>query len=81
MLSPGPIFNNQKESFVKELVNLIPMKRMGKKEDLISSLKFLFEQEKFIYLRSKYNSRWRKNLLFSFNIQHEKQKICCNNLS
>lgn len=45
MLSPGPIFNNQKESFVKELVNLIPMKRMGKKEDLISSLKFLLNKK------------------------------------
>ncbi len=45
MLSPGPVFNKQKKIFVDELNSIIPMKRMGKKNDLISSLKFLLDEK------------------------------------
>ena len=41
MLSPGPIFNNQKKSFVSKLNNLIPMGRMADRSDLIETLLFL----------------------------------------
>lgn len=44
MLSPGPVFNNHKKSFVKRLLMFIPMKRMANKSDLIPSLLFLLDK-------------------------------------
>ena len=41
MLSPGPIYNNQDKSFVKELIKFIPKKRMGNHQELLSALEFL----------------------------------------
>ena len=41
MLSPGPIYNNQDKSFVKELIKFIPKKRMGNQQELLSALEFL----------------------------------------
>lgn len=45
MISPGPIYNNNPDNLVRELKKVIPMNRMGRKEDLISSLKFLIDDE------------------------------------
>lgn len=45
MLSPGPIFNNQKPSFVKKLKNIIPMNRMANREDLKATLLFMLNKE------------------------------------
>lgn len=45
MLSPGPVFNNQKLSFVKKLKNLIPMNRMANREDLTEALLFLLNNK------------------------------------
>ena len=38
-ISPGPIFNNNPKNLVKELKKIIPMKRMGRKEDLKAATK------------------------------------------
>ena len=45
MLSPGPIFNNQKKLFIMKLLNFIPMKRMATREDLLRSLIFLIDDK------------------------------------
>ena len=45
MLSPGPIYNKQKFSFVKKLKNLIPMNRMASREDLTQALLFLLNDK------------------------------------
>jgi NAD(P)-dependent dehydrogenase (short-subunit alcohol dehydrogenase family) len=42
-ISPGPIFNNNPKNLVKELKKIIPMKRMGNKEDLMSVIEFLID--------------------------------------
>ncbi len=44
-ISPGPIFNNNPKNLVKELKKIIPMKRMGKKEDLKAAIEFLINDE------------------------------------
>jgi len=45
MLSPGPIFNHQKLSFIQKLLNFIPMKRMASREDLFKGLIFLMDDK------------------------------------
>ena len=40
-ISPGGIFNNQSESFVKAYAKKVPMKKMGHEEDLFAALDFL----------------------------------------
>tara|TARA_A100001011_G_scaffold390816_1_gene475010 strand:+ start:2257 stop:3015 length:759 start_codon:yes stop_codon:yes gene_type:complete len=45
MLSPGPIYNNHKVKFVRELKKIIPMKRMGLKQDLLSSIEYLLDDQ------------------------------------
>lgn len=45
MLSPGPIYNKQKKSFVKKLNKIIPSKRMAKRDDLIETLLLLLNQK------------------------------------
>jgi len=45
MLSPGPVFNDQKLSFVKKLKYLIPMNRMANREDLTEALLFLLNRK------------------------------------
>ncbi len=44
MLSPGPVFNKQKKTFIKKLLMFIPMKRMANKNDLNQSLLFLLDK-------------------------------------
>ena len=49
MISPGPIYNNHKKSFVNELNNIIPMERMGTPNDLKGVVKlFLSSESKYI---------------------------------
>ena len=45
MISPGPIYNNHKKSFVKEIENIIPMGRMGSPNDLKGVIKFFLSNE------------------------------------
>lgn len=45
MLSPGPVFRNQKKIFTNELEKQIPMGRMACKSDLNSSLLFLADKK------------------------------------
>ena len=45
MISPGPIFNNNPKNLIREIKKIIPMKRMGKKEDLRSSIEFLIDDK------------------------------------
>ena len=40
-ISPGGVFNNQPEDFVKKLTNLIPMERMAKKDEYKGAIVFL----------------------------------------
>jgi NAD(P)-dependent dehydrogenase (short-subunit alcohol dehydrogenase family) len=40
-IAPGGIGNNQDESFVKAYVELTPMKKMGKVEDLMGAFEYL----------------------------------------
>ncbi len=40
-LSPGGVFNNQSETFVSRLRNLIPMDRMAKKDEYHGAIQFL----------------------------------------
>ena len=40
-LSPGGVYNNQDEEFVKNLTNLIPMGRMAKKDEYKGAIQFL----------------------------------------
>lgn len=44
-LSPGGIFNNQPELFVKAYEKKVPMKRMGKPEDIAPAVTFLLSDE------------------------------------
>lgn len=44
-ISPGPIFNDNPKQLIKELKKVIPMKRMGKKEDLKSVIEFLINDQ------------------------------------
>ena len=44
MISPGPIYNNHKKSFVNELTNIIPMERMGTPNDLKELLSYFYLQ-------------------------------------
>ena len=44
MISPGPIYKNQKKNFVNELKYQIPMKRLGNPEDLKGVIKFLLSK-------------------------------------
>ena len=41
MISPGPIKNNQSKKLLKELVNIIPMARLGNPEEILGLLYFL----------------------------------------
>ncbi len=41
VVSPGGIFDNQPESFVKAYEHKVPMKRMGKPEDIAPAVSFL----------------------------------------
>lgn len=45
MLSPGPIKNKHKKTFVNDLSNIIPMNRMGKTNDLIQPVLFLLDEK------------------------------------
>ena len=44
-VSPGGIFNNQNEIFVKNYEQKVPMRRMGKPEDVAPSVVFLLSDE------------------------------------
>ena len=43
MISPGPIFNNHKKQFVKNIINLIPFGRMGMPKDIFPVLDLLLD--------------------------------------
>ena len=45
MVSPGPIKNNQNKKLLKELENVIPMKRLGDPNELLGILYFLTSQD------------------------------------
>lgn len=45
MISPGPIFNNNPKNLIKELKKIIPMQRLGSKDDLKSAIEFLVDNE------------------------------------
>ena len=48
-ISPAGVYDNQSKNFVRNLTNLIPMKRMAKKEDINYLVKFLINKnQKFI---------------------------------
>ena len=44
-ISPGGIFNNQPTEFVKSYEKKVPMKRMGKPEDISPAVSFLLSDE------------------------------------
>ena len=44
-ISPGPIYNDNPKSLIKELKKIIPMRRMGKKEDLKPVIEFLINEK------------------------------------
>ncbi len=44
-VSPGGIFNHQPEAFVKNYEHKVPLKRMGKPEDIAPSVSFLLSNE------------------------------------
>jgi len=44
-VSPGGIFDNQPELFVKAYENRVPMKRMGNPEDIAPAISFLLSEE------------------------------------
>jgi NAD(P)-dependent dehydrogenase (short-subunit alcohol dehydrogenase family) len=44
-VSPGGIFDNQNENFVKNFEQKVPMKRMGKPSDISPSVSFLLSDE------------------------------------
>ncbi len=44
-ISPGGIFNNQEESFVNNYIEKVPMKRMGKPEDIVAAVFYLISDE------------------------------------
>ena len=45
MLSPSPIFKQQKPEFLKKIKDVIPMESIAKKEDLSSSLLYLLDDK------------------------------------
>lgn len=48
-ISPVGIFNNQNKKFINQLIKLIPMKRMAKKNDIKNTIDFLIDKkQKFI---------------------------------
>jgi len=48
-VSPVGVFNNQRKSFINELIKLIPMKRMAHKSDIKNTIDFLInKKQKFI---------------------------------
>jgi NAD(P)-dependent dehydrogenase (short-subunit alcohol dehydrogenase family) len=48
-ISPVGVFNNHKKKFVKNLISLIPMKRMATKEDIKNTVSFFInKKQKFI---------------------------------
>ena len=44
-ISPGGIFNQQSKEFVRKYADKVPMKRMGKEEELFSTLEYLISDE------------------------------------
>ena len=44
-ISPGGIFNHQDSEFVKKYSQKVPMKRMGKEKELLSTLEYLISEE------------------------------------
>lgn len=44
-ISPGGIFDNQHERFVKQYEHKVPLKRMGKPEDIAPSVSFLLSND------------------------------------
>ena len=44
-ISPGGIFNNQDSDFVQMYSRKVPMERMGKEEELLSTLEYLISDE------------------------------------
>jgi NAD(P)-dependent dehydrogenase (short-subunit alcohol dehydrogenase family) len=44
-ISPGGIFDNQPESFVKNYNNKVPLKRMGNPKDIVSAVFYLLTDE------------------------------------
>lgn len=44
-VSPGGIFDNQPEKFVKAYTNKVPLKRMGNPSDIAPSISFLLSEE------------------------------------
>lgn len=44
-VSPGGIFNNQNETFVKQFEYKVPLKRMGRPEDIAPAVAFLLSDE------------------------------------
>ena len=47
-ISPIGVFDNQNKKFVKELIKLIPMKRMAKTKDIKNSIDFLIKKQQLI---------------------------------
>ena len=45
VVSPGGIFDNQNETFVKQYNDIVPMKRMGLPEDIAPSVSFLLSDD------------------------------------
>ena len=45
MVSPGPVLNKQSKSLIKELINLTPMNRLNKPQNLMGILKFLASED------------------------------------
>lgn len=41
MISPGPVYNNQSQKFLKELKKVIPMERLSDANEILGSLYFL----------------------------------------
>ena len=44
-ISPGGIFNHQDSEFVQKYSRKVPMGRMGKEEELLSTLEYLISDE------------------------------------
>ena len=41
MISPGPVYNNHSQKFLKELKKVIPMERLSDANEILGSLYFL----------------------------------------